>query len=130
MFKEHSKCQRCGYNEFQCSLTFHHIDHNKENNSPENFMLLCVNCHWALHFNKWDGSTIPQLDNIFNLSCNRYIPYKKDPTYKELKKIKCFWNGGTRRRYCRHKNIRCQYRNPKECEYYKEFIQDDETTSK
>lgn len=47
------KCQRCGYEEFECSVHIHHIDGNRNNNSLNNLMMLCGNCHFALHHGCW-----------------------------------------------------------------------------
>lgn len=59
------KCMRCGYSEFESSLDIHH---KKENNNKKwkrqyystlkniNFnklLILCSNCHKALHHRKW-----------------------------------------------------------------------------
>lgn len=42
-------CQICGYNEIKNILGVHHIDRNRENNSPENLQVLCPNCHSIIH---------------------------------------------------------------------------------
>lgn len=34
------------------NLTIHHIDHNRHNNTYENFIVLCNNCHIRYHDNK------------------------------------------------------------------------------
>jgi hypothetical protein len=64
------ECNRCGYNEFTCSLDFHHKD--PKNKHPvfgshrgwslkkllkelEKCILLCKNCHAALHANKFEA---------------------------------------------------------------------------
>lgn len=46
-------CSRCGYDEYDCSVDIHHIDHNRLNNDKSNLLPLCSNCHQALHCNKW-----------------------------------------------------------------------------
>jgi len=46
-----SKCARCGYSEFPESLDIHHIEGRKQN--PNLVMVLCRNCHQALHNKKW-----------------------------------------------------------------------------
>lgn len=56
-------CQLCGFNENVKLLDVHHIDCNKKNNHPENFIVLCPNCHAKVHrlglnilpddFNSW-----------------------------------------------------------------------------
>lgn len=55
------KCQRCGYDEFECSLDIHHF---KGKDSTRDWMrnnfdgwddlrILCRNCHQALHNGEW-----------------------------------------------------------------------------
>ena len=42
------QCERCGLSEWlgqPIPLELHHIDGNKNNNTLENFQLLCPNCH-------------------------------------------------------------------------------------
>ena len=51
-------CARCGYCESTSSLHIHHIDQNHDNNSPDNLIVLCANCHFGLHHNKWKLSDI------------------------------------------------------------------------
>ena len=46
-YKEY-KCERCGLTEWlgePIPLELHHIDGNRNNNTLENFQLLCPNCH-------------------------------------------------------------------------------------
>lgn len=46
-YKEH-RCERCGLTEWLgqlIPLELHHIDGDKNNNTLENFQLLCPNCH-------------------------------------------------------------------------------------
>jgi 5-methylcytosine-specific restriction endonuclease McrA len=46
-YKQH-QCERCGLTEWldqPIPLELHHIDGNKNNNTLENFQLLCPNCH-------------------------------------------------------------------------------------
>ena len=43
-----SSCERCGLNEWQAveiPLELEHVDGNNRNNSKENLLLLCPNCH-------------------------------------------------------------------------------------
>jgi len=55
------KCYFCDW--IHC-INLHHIDHNKYNNSKNNFIALCPNHHMLIHFKKyrliateqWDGS--------------------------------------------------------------------------
>lgn len=59
VFNKHGKkCFRCGYNEFEECLDFHHIDKttkkrddwmNQDFNDWDNLMILCCNCHQAHH---------------------------------------------------------------------------------
>ena len=44
------KCARCGYSEFESALDVHHINGRKD---EQNIILLCSNCHKALHFKQW-----------------------------------------------------------------------------
>lgn len=46
-YKEH-KCENCGLTTWMnqpIPLELHHIDGNRDNNTLENFQLLCPNCH-------------------------------------------------------------------------------------
>ncbi len=46
-YKEH-KCESCGLTTWldkPIPLELHHIDGNRNNNTLENFQLLCPNCH-------------------------------------------------------------------------------------
>ena len=43
------KCEKCGYKENLDILEVHHIDENRINNSFENLLILCPNCHRLLH---------------------------------------------------------------------------------
>jgi 5-methylcytosine-specific restriction endonuclease McrA len=45
------KCARCGYSEFESSLCVHHINGPED---EENLILLCMNCHRALHIGLWN----------------------------------------------------------------------------
>lgn len=43
-------CQKCGFiPEHRSQLDVHHVDFNKKNNSPDNFITLCANCHRLVH---------------------------------------------------------------------------------
>lgn len=44
-----NECKVCGYNEYPDILGVHHIDKNRANNTPENLMVVCPNCHSLLH---------------------------------------------------------------------------------
>lgn len=45
------KCLRCGYSEFEGALHIHHVDGNKKNDSSDNKIVLCANCHLTYHQN-------------------------------------------------------------------------------
>lgn len=59
------KCQCCGFTEV---LDLHHIDQNHHNNSPENLVVLCPNCHAKVHRLKADvNEMIEGTTNWFDL---------------------------------------------------------------
>ena len=43
-----NKCENCKYDKHKEILEVHHIDGNRKNNSLENLIILCPNCHAAL----------------------------------------------------------------------------------
>jgi len=43
------KCRLCGKEEKLC---VHHIDGNRLNNQLNNLMVICYDCHWAVHHKK------------------------------------------------------------------------------
>ena len=43
------KCQRCGKITVENQLQIHHRDHNQGNNSADNLMVVCIDCHDAIH---------------------------------------------------------------------------------
>jgi len=45
------KCERCDYDRYEI-LQIHHIDRNTNNNSLENLLLVCPNCHYEEHLLK------------------------------------------------------------------------------
>lgn len=54
-FKASYKCQKCGWSEInkftaKFPLTIHHIDGNSLNNTIENIIVLCPNCHSLTEF--------------------------------------------------------------------------------
>lgn len=52
MFKRRNwltKCQICGYDEHPEILGIHHKDRNRKNNTLENLIVLCPNCHSLEH---------------------------------------------------------------------------------
>ena len=44
-------CRRCKINDARV-LAVHHLDRNRKNNSLDNLIWLCHNCHFLLHHNK------------------------------------------------------------------------------
>lgn len=42
------KCAVCGYDEDERILQVHHRDSNRDNNSLDNLIILCSNCHWKI----------------------------------------------------------------------------------
>ena len=44
------KCQCCGFDKYECSISVHHIDCNRENNAIENLIVVCRNCHAFIHY--------------------------------------------------------------------------------
>lgn len=51
--KEKRSCVRCGFREFRCSLVIHHKDCNSKHEGIKNLVVLCANCHTALHSGLW-----------------------------------------------------------------------------
>ena len=43
-----NKCAICNYDKYKSVLEVHHIDGNRENNSKENLIILCANCHRSI----------------------------------------------------------------------------------
>jgi len=50
LISEIGKCERCGYNKIPEILQLHHKDGNRKNNTRENIILLCPNCHEEVHY--------------------------------------------------------------------------------
>jgi hypothetical protein len=56
-------CARCGYDEFPEGLVFHHVEERgigkaaspRSRKEIDRCVLLCANCHNALHAGKWHG---------------------------------------------------------------------------
>jgi len=55
MLHEIGECERCGFTGCTEILELHHVDRNPRNNSRNNLMLLCPNCHSIDHFIAKDG---------------------------------------------------------------------------
>lgn len=53
--KDHAKiiCNRCGVDDISV-LVVHHIDRDRNNNSPDNLETLCANCHHKIHWGESD----------------------------------------------------------------------------
>ena len=67
-----TKCIRCGYSEFMGALQIHHIDGNKKNNSIENQIVLCSNCHLTYHQNRiWTLESIGLSEPIHDANWHR-----------------------------------------------------------
>lgn len=49
--RDNFKCRLCGigYGHYKRDHAVHHIDENKQNNSLENLITLCVGCHCKIH---------------------------------------------------------------------------------
>lgn len=52
------KCVVCGFDKI---VAIHHIDENKQNNSPSNLIPLCPNHHEMVH-SKWKDEIIPYIE--------------------------------------------------------------------
>lgn len=48
--KEKGKCERCGWDKAVEVLHVHHKDHNKLNDSRDNWEVLCPTCHRYHHW--------------------------------------------------------------------------------
>ncbi len=55
LLDKYKSCQICGWNKEPGILEAHHKDRNSKNNSEDNLLLVCPNCHSLEHFNKKDG---------------------------------------------------------------------------
>jgi HNH endonuclease len=42
-------CEKCGYSEHPEILGIHHLDENRKNNSLDNLIVVCANCHSLFH---------------------------------------------------------------------------------
>lgn len=87
-------CERCGEDNIATLIT-HHIDHNRENNDPENFETLCANCHAIEH---WQNSDKRKKDVVIAELLAKHNPNFQSPVYEtiSLKKRKPLtWPDGT-----------------------------------
>jgi hypothetical protein len=50
--RDHDTCQVCYSSGGRRRLSVHHIDYNRENNSPDNLITLCGRCHGLTGFNR------------------------------------------------------------------------------
>jgi 5-methylcytosine-specific restriction endonuclease McrA len=53
--KRGAVCEKCGYNEHPEIIEMHHKDCNRKNQTEENLILLCPNCHDSTHFTEKSG---------------------------------------------------------------------------
>jgi hypothetical protein len=51
-------CLKCGIDEIKGAIHEHHLNGDHGDNSPENKILLCANCHHTLHWGRWKLSDI------------------------------------------------------------------------
>jgi hypothetical protein len=55
-FENHeAKCGHCGWDKYKEVLHVHHMDRDRNNNTPENLMPLCPTCHEVEHYLSGDG---------------------------------------------------------------------------
>jgi hypothetical protein len=54
------KCVICGFDKV---VAIHHVDENKENNSPRNLIPLCPNHHEMIH-SKWKNEVFPLIEDV------------------------------------------------------------------
>ena len=54
--RDNYQCQECGYsqNKLGYKLHVHHIDYDKQNNDPLNFISLCRSCHTKTNYDRED----------------------------------------------------------------------------
>jgi len=71
------KCQICGVPERECirQLEVHHIDEQPENNSPENLISLCTQCHLSIRRDREFWRMV--LSNIARQRSKNYVNDKK-----------------------------------------------------
>jgi hypothetical protein len=54
-----SSCELCGWDDEPGILQFHHKNRNRDDNTHDNVIVLCPNCHFLDHFKKRDGFFSP-----------------------------------------------------------------------
>lgn len=55
MIEKSPKCSECGFDLMPGILQLHHKDRNSKNNTPDNVVILCPNCHEIDHYKAKDG---------------------------------------------------------------------------
>lgn len=83
-------CQCCGCREDgqrTNGLIVHHIDCDKQNNSPSNLITLCGQCHLSLH-GKYDRKTLRR-SNVYRLFANekQFGEFGKNLIYEPARKM-------------------------------------------
>ena len=88
--RDENTCQCCGCKpdgKNTNKLTCHHIDVDKQNNSPSNLIILCTQCHRSLHskYSKY----ILRRSNIYKLFADeaKFGEFGKNLIYGASKKI-------------------------------------------
>jgi len=79
-------CRKCGIDNRSGAIHKHHKNGNHDDNSPENIMYLCANCHMTLHRNWWKLSDIG-MENIEIIRKHPTSVFPPDPDISiELKR--------------------------------------------
>ena len=55
LLAEKPYCSECGWDALPPILEIHHKDRNQRHNRRENLLLVCPNCHSAIHYKSRDG---------------------------------------------------------------------------
>ena len=53
--RAYNSCEKCGWDKYYDILQPHHINRNRDDNSPENLLLLCPTCHQVEHYLEQTG---------------------------------------------------------------------------
>ena len=90
MERDEYKCQCCGIEDGKLQtnkLIVHHIDVDRQNNSPSNLITLCTQCHLSLH-GKY-GEKILRRSNIYKLFSEnfKFGEFGKNLLYGAAKKM-------------------------------------------